>query len=190
VRYEHTITKSLSAFVQYREKSKLQENSRLDENHELERILQGRRQESIRASMTYTMNKWMELSQRIEWTRVGYSVSRTNEQGMLMFAELTWSFPSPRLFGNARFAIFDTDSYDSRLYEFEGDVRGGYSFPALYGRGIRWYIVFGCKVLEQAEISFKYSETLKSGAATLGSGDSEISGPLDNRLTFQLDVVL
>ncbi len=190
VRYEHTITKSLSAFVQYREKSKAQENSLLDENHELERIVQTRHQESIRASMTYTINKWMELSQRIEWTRVGYSVSPTNEQGMLMFAELTWSFPSPRLFGNARFAIFDTHSYDSRLYEFEGDVRGGYSFPALYGRGIRWYIVFGCKVLEQAEISFKYSETLKSGAATIGSGDSEIIGPLDNRITFQLDVVL
>lgn len=190
VRYEHTITKSLSAFVQYREKSKVQENSLLDENHELERIVEARHQESMRASITYTINKWMELSQRIEWTRVGYSVSRTNERGMLMFAELRWSFPSPRLFGNARFAIFDTQSYDSRLYEFEGDVRGGYSFPALYGRGIRWYIVFGCKVLEQAEISFKYSETLKSGAATLGSGDSEIIGPLDNRLTFQLDVVL
>jgi Helix-hairpin-helix motif len=190
VRYEHTITKSLSAFVQYKEKSKVQENSLLDEDHELERIVQARHQESIRASMTYTINKWMELSQRIEWTRVGYSVSRTNEQGMLMFAELTWSFPSPRLFGNTRFAIYETHSYDSRLYEFEGDVRGGYSFPALYGRGIRWYVVFGCKVLAQAEISFKYSETLKSGAATLGSGDSEISGPLDNRVTFQLDVVL
>ncbi len=190
VRYEQTITKSLSAFVQYREKSKVQENSLLDENHELERIVQARDQESIRASMTYTINKWMELSQRIEWTRVGYSVSRTNEQGMLMFAELTWSFPSPHLFGNARFAIFDTDSYDSRLYEFEGDVRGGYSFPALYGRGIRWYIVLGYKVLAQAEISFKYSETMKSGVAALGSGDSEIIGPLDNRLTFQLDVVL
>ncbi len=190
VRYEHTITKSLSAFIQYREKTKMQENSLLDENNELEKMEQARHQESIRASMTYAINKWMELSQRIEWTRVGYSASRTNEEGMLMFAELTWSYPSPRLFGNARFAIFDTHSYDSRLYEFEGDVRGGYSFPALYGRGIRWYIVFGCKVLEQVEISFKYSETLKSGATTLGSGDSEIIGPLDNRVAIQLDVVL
>jgi hypothetical protein len=190
VRYEHTVTKSLSAFVQYKKKSKVQENSLLYANHELERILQARHQENLRASMTYSINKWMELSQRIELTRVGYSVSPTNERGMLMFAELTWSFPSPRLFGNARFAIFDTHSYDSRLYEFERDVRGGYSFPALYGRGVRWYIVFGCKVLEQAEISFKYSETLKSGVATLGSGDSEIIGPLDNRVTFQLDVVM
>jgi Helix-hairpin-helix motif len=190
VRYEHTITKTLSAFVQYREKSKAQEYSLLDENHELGKIVQARHQENMRASMTYTINKWLELSERIEWTCVEYSIAHTNEQGMLMFAELTWSFSSPRLFGNARFAIFDTHSYDSRLYEFEGDVRGGYSFPALYGRGIRWYIVFGYKVLEQAEMSFKYSETLKSGAATLGSGDSEIIGPLDNRITFQLDVVL
>lgn len=190
VRYEHTVTKSLSAFVQYKKKSKVQENSLLYANHELERILQARHQESLRASMTYSINKWMELSQRIEWTRVGYSVSPTNERGMMMFAELTWSFPSTRLFGNARFAIFDTHSYDSRVYEFERDVRGGYSFPALYGRGIRWYIVFGCKMLGHTEISFKYSETLKSGTATLGSGDSEIIGPLDNRVTFQLDVVL
>jgi len=190
IRYEHTITKSLSASIQYKEKTKVQENSLLDENRELARIVQARHQETIRASMTYAINKRMELSERIEWTRVGYSVSRTNEQGMLMFAELTWSYPSPRLFGNARFAIFDTQSYDSRLYEFEGDVRGGYSFPALYGRGIRWYVVFGCKVLDQTEISFKYSETLKSGDATLGSGDSEIIGPLDNRVTFQVDVVL
>ena len=107
-----------------------------------------------------------------------------------MFAELTWSVPSPRIYGNLRFATFDTESYDSRVYEFEGDVRGGYSFPALYGRGIRWYIVFGGKVMEHVEISFKYSETLKSGTAALGSGDSEILGPLDNRVTFQIDVAL
>lgn len=190
VRYEQTITQSLNGLVQYKNKSKAQENSLLDENHELERIVQARHQESIRASITYMINKWMELSQRIEWTRVRYSVSRTNEQGMLMFVDLTCAFPSPRLFGNARFAIFDTHSYDSRLYEFEKDVRGGYSFPALYGRGIRWYVVIRCKVIEQSEISLKYSETLKSGTATLGSGDSEIIGPLDNKVTFQLDVVL
>lgn len=190
LRYEHTITKSLRASIQYKRKSKVQENSLLDENQESARTAQARHQETIRASLTYAINKRMELRERIEWTHVGYSVSRTNEQGMLMFAELRWTLPSPRLFGKARFAIFDTHSYDSRLYELEGDVRGGYSFPALYGRGIRWYIVFGCKVLEQAEISFKYSETLKSGATTLGSGDSEIIGPLDNRVTFQLDVVL
>ena len=189
-RYEQRLSKSLSAFVQYREKAKVQENSILNENSNLQRIVQIRHQESIRASMTYTINKRLELRERVEWTRVGYSVSRINEHGMLMFADLTWSFPSPRFFGDARFAIFDTPSYDSRVYEFEGDVRGGYTFPALYGRGIRWYCVLVYKILEQAEISFKYSETLKSSAATLGSGDSEIIGPLDNRITLQLDVVL
>jgi hypothetical protein len=190
LRFEQTLTKSLRAFVQYREKSKLQENFLTGEKQESKKIFETRDQRSVRVSMTFAINKWTELCQRIEFTGVQYSVSQNHDQGSLISVELNWSYPSPHLYGTSRLVFFDTKSYDSRLYEYEGDVRGGYSMPPLYGRGIRWYFVCGCRVLRQLELSLKYSETLIPDAATIGSGDSEIIGPLDNRVTFQVDVVL
>ena len=83
-------------------------------------------------------------------------------EGMLMFTELNL-FPARSCFyGTTRMIFFDTQSYDSRVYEYESDVRGGYSFPPLYGRGSRWYIVAGWKVRRSVELSFKYSETFQS----------------------------
>jgi hypothetical protein len=40
------------------------------------------------------------------------------------------------------------------------------------------------------EFSFKYSETFQTGAVAVGTGNSEIIGPLDNRVTIQMDVGL
>jgi len=37
--------------------------------------------------------------------------------------------------------VFQSDSYDSRVYEYENDLDGVLTFPPLYGRGVRWYVL-------------------------------------------------
>ncbi len=146
------------------------ENTLLEKDQNPQKILEVRGQDNLRASCSFVLNKWMELAQRIELTAVSYSVSHSRGEGMLMFTEVNLSPPHSSFYATARMIFFDTQSYDSRVYEYESDVRGGYSFPPLYGRGSRWYIVAGWKVFQHTELSFKYSETFQTGAAATARG--------------------
>ena len=190
LRCESTLTKSVNASVQFKENTKTVENTLLDADQNPVTIFEERNQNNLRASFSFALNKWMEINQRIELTTVSYSASHNGEEGMLMFTEVNVSSQHSRFYGTARMVYFDTQSYDSRVYEYESDVRGEYSFPPLYGRGSRWYVVGGITVFPRAEFSFKYSETFQTGAASIGTGNSEIIGPLDNRVTLQIDVGL
>ena len=60
-------------------------------------------------------------------------------------------------------------------------------FLLWYGRGSRWYIVAGLKIGTSVELSFKYSETFQIRSVALGTETSDIIGPLDNRITVQMD---
>jgi hypothetical protein len=83
--------------------------------------------------------------------------------------------------------LFKTDSYNSRVYQFENDVPGVLSNPPLYGEGIKWYIFFRYKTDYGISVSAKYSELNKPANKTFGSGNSQFPGNVDNRLTFQID---
>ena len=190
VRCEGALTKSVNVSLQFKDNIKTEENTALDARQNPEKIFEVRDQENFRASCSFALNKWAEFIQRVELTSVSYSISHNREAGTLMFTEVNLSPPHSCFYGTARMVFFDTQSYDSRLYEYESDVRGGYSFPPLYGRGSRWYVVAGWKVIPHMEFSFKYSETFQTGAVAIGTGNSEIIGPLDNRVTIQMDVGL
>lgn len=91
---------------------------------------------------------------------------------------------------NIRIAPYLTDSYESRLYDFENDVDGAFSLPALYGRGSRWYVLMRYQVSAGIRLSSKYSELQRDGVRHIGSGPDELPANHDRRVTFQLDMGL
>ena len=190
IRCEGALAKSVNLFLQFKDNSKSQESIILDAESDPQKIFEERDQENLRASCSFALNKWSEIVQRIELTTVSYSISQRRSTGVLMFTEVNLFPPHRCFYGTARMVFFDTQSYDSRMYEYESDVRGGYSFPPLYGRGSRWYIVAGWKAIQHLEFSFKYSETFQTASVSTNSGNSQGVGPLNNRVTFQMDVVL
>ncbi|MFN0157897.1 MAG: hypothetical protein ACKVRP_07480 [Bacteroidota bacterium] len=115
-----------------------------------------------------------------------YSLLDRSENGYLLFQELRYR-TSESLTLEFRMVFFETDSYDSRLYEFENDLRGVFSNPALYGSGRRWYVLARYKVNHVLALSMKYAETQRDGVTSISSGPSEIVGDIDNRLSMQLD---
>ncbi len=111
------------------------------------------------------------------------------EKGFLFFQEL--KFQSSRSAGFlGRIVFFKTDSFNSAIYEYESGFSGVLSNLALFGEGLRWYLILRYKLLPQVEISIKYSETYKPKEKSLGSGYYMINGNLDNALYLQLDASL
>ena len=90
----------------------------------------------------------------------------------------------------ARVIFFDTDSFDSRVYEFENDVRGVFANPALFGRGMRWYALVRLKIAAFLGVSAKYAETYRDDVKTMGSGADAIARNVMSRLNIQLDISL
>jgi hypothetical protein len=60
----------------------------------------------------------------------------------------------------------------------------------MFGEGMRWYIILRYKPFRIFILSLKFSETYKPKAKTISSGNNEIEGNIDNRVSFQLDVNL
>ncbi len=145
-----------------------------------------RKTESIRGELTYKVSKYIQLRSRINMVGVSPSSNSSSEKGFLLFQDVKYS-PTPSLNISARIVFFRTDSYDSRVYEFENDLTGVMTNPPLYGEGTRWYLLAQYKTSFGLTLSMKYSELFKPAERTLSSGDTEIQGNIDNRLSFQLD---
>jgi len=62
------------------------------------------------------------------------------ENGFLTSSDLFWTPLDKSVSLNARVMIYDTKSYDSRIYSFENDVLYYNIVPAFYGRGARVYL--------------------------------------------------
>jgi hypothetical protein len=121
--------------------------------------------------------------------RVGHTEFRKGGDGLLLYQDLRWK-PTPQLSVSSRLAFFDTDSYDTRIYEFESELRGSVSNPALYGKGRRWYVTVGYTLFEGVGFSAKCSQTYRDDLKVIGSGPDQIDGNVESRLTAQIDIRL
>jgi hypothetical protein len=149
-------------------------------------ILFQRISNTLRAELLYKNLKGLKLRTRIEVMHKNSAASLPAEDGFLLFQDIN-SEQIKNLSFICRIIFFRTDSYESRLYEFENDLDGIMNNPALFGEGIRWYFICRYKTSIGLNFSVKYSELYKPNENFLSSGLSEIIGSVDNRLSFQMD---
>jgi len=86
---------------------------------------------------------------------------------------------------SGRYALFDTDDYDTRQYVFEQDVLYAFSVPALYGRGTRTYLLAEIRATRHLTFWLRYAETHFRHQQTIGSGLDEIEGSLRSEVKAQ-----
>ncbi|MBX2992479.1 MAG: helix-hairpin-helix domain-containing protein [Bacteroidetes bacterium] len=179
----------LSLSLRYRGKTTESSQASVDEFLRETRLLVNRQQQKVRMTASFQATKQMRLRGRVEGTIVDYAFVNRDQRGWLFFQDIQY-LPHPALVVEARLIFFHTDSYDSRLYEYESDLRGVFSNPAMFGKGRRWYVLLRWNILPEIRLSAKYSETQKEGVKTIGSGLTEIDGNLDNRISVQMEVNL
>lgn len=143
---------------------------------------------SLRPELSYQISKSLQLRTRIEYLFIGSNEVVEAENGFLIFQDVKYS-PINNMSLQARIILFSTDSYNSRIYQFENDLPGVMTNPALYGEGMRWYLTAKYKTNFGLIISLKYTELYKPNERTLGSSYSKINGNIDNRLSLQLDYI-
>jgi hypothetical protein len=128
------------------------------------------RQERFRATCILKVFQNLLIRGRGEYSRVTNQKSGLDERGILMSEEVRL-VPSSALSIAARVTFFQSDGYDSRLYEYESDMEGVYSMPPLYGQGRRWMILLKYAPVRQFRLSAKYGATEIMRGARYGGAD-------------------
>jgi len=140
----------------------------------------------IRLELIYNLTKKLRLRGRFEFNN--YKVAQINavEDGYLFYQDVRFS-PTNDFNFYARIIFFRTESFNSAIYEYENDLTGVLTNRALFGEGIRWYLILRYKPMRLFTLSLKYSETYKPKEETISSGLNEITGNVDNRIALQID---
>jgi hypothetical protein len=141
----------------------------------------------VRLELIYVPTKNLRLRGRIEYNNYKVAEINAEENGYLFYQDVRFS-PSRDLNLYARIIFFRTDSFNSAIYEYENDLTGVLTNRALFGEGIRWYLILRYRPMKFFTISLKYSETYKPGEESISSGTNEITGNIDNRIAFQIDL--
>ncbi|MEZ4691412.1 MAG: hypothetical protein R3A12_15135, partial [Ignavibacteria bacterium] len=128
----------------------------------------------------------LRFRSRFEYVNVEYRNFTGSNKGYLFYSDIRL-IPVKRMTLDTRFIFFNTDSYDSRIYEFENDIQGVMSNLPLYGEGRRWYVVIKYRPFPFINLSAKYAETYFEGVKSIGSGNDRIEGDVSNRLSFGLE---
>lgn len=149
-------------------------------------LLTAKRTQNIRSEFLFSPIINLQLRSRLEFVSVTPQSPNSKDNGYLIFQDVKYQ-PIKNLSFSGRVIFFKTDSYDSRVYEFENDLVGVMTNPALFGDGMRWYFLARYKTNFGLIFSLKYSELYKPSEKYLGSGYSKIIGNVDNRLSLQLE---
>lgn len=159
------------------------ENKEILEEFDNENIIQNRKTEKLRFELYYAINRSIQLKSRVELLYL--NKLNSFEKGILLFEDVKLKLDKITIYG--RIIFFQTDSFNSRIYEFENDISGIMTNPALYNSGIKWYFLAKYTPFKDFYISAKYSELYKPNETNIGTGNNLIIGNIDNKFSLQVD---
>ncbi|NOX18666.1 MAG: helix-hairpin-helix domain-containing protein [Chlorobi bacterium] len=182
VNYTYKFSRSVSIRARYKNEKK----EAFEIFNESDLIVEQLKQ-SIRIDLNFEPSNFLYSKTRIEYLYLLKDQIGERENGFLIYQDLRYRATRALSF-YGRIIFFSTDSYASRLYEFENDLTGIMNNPALFGNGVRVYLLARYKIWDQFGISFKYAETYKPNETEISSALQQIEGNIDNKISLQIDL--
>ncbi|HLV42865.1 MAG TPA: helix-hairpin-helix domain-containing protein [Brumimicrobium sp.] len=88
-----------------------------------------------------------------------------------------------------RYAIFNTDSYETRVYAYEYNLENVFSIPAYFNKGSRAYLMLRYTFLnDRCDLWVRYAAFIYNQEESLSSGPEEIKGNMKSEVGVQLRV--
>jgi hypothetical protein len=174
--------KKLEIYARFRQQTR-QKNER--NSTDLITPLEDVVQRNYRLNLSYAVSELITLKSRVEWITVDRK-SVGQEKGMLITQDVLFKPKKLPFDVSVRYALFDTDSYDTRLYTFENNALYVFSAPSYYYRGSRAYLMLRYSFLRHFDLWVRYGVFIYANRSSIGSGSEEIIGPKKSDITIQL----
>ena len=175
-------SKKITATLRFRSDNKEQNSSLEIPGQNLEYLTKIQRN-YLRFNFSCKVDNHLSFKTRIE--NVWYRENQNNQNGLVFLQDVVWTVrKGVKVVG--RYAIFDTDSYDSRIYAYENDVYGAFSIPGYSGRGSRYYLMLQLSPIKALDIWIRYAQTTYIDREVISSGLEEIQGNAKSELKLQV----
>ena len=184
VQLENSSHEKLFYYFRFRQKNK-QINEAVREDHILE--VMNTRKNYFRFHIEYLISASVKLKNRVEYV-IFKEGSVYKGTGYLIYQDIAWRSKSEKLSLVFRYALFDTDSYDERIYAYENDVLYAFSVPAYYYNGMRGIVMLNFKLTRKINFWVRFAHTFVGNKSVLGTGLDEINDHNRSEIKIQLRV--
>lgn len=177
-------SRNLEIYARFRQQLR-QKNSRISDGTvtEIEDIIQ----RNYRINVSYKVSDNFTIKSRVEYVTINRPSSKP-EDGIMFTQDLLFKPKKLPFDITLRYALFDTDSYDSRMYTFETNALYVFSIPAYYYQGSRMYALIRLTMFKKVDLWVRYGVFLYNNQKTLGTGPELINRNQKTDLTVQLRV--
>ncbi len=177
----YTPTKKIDMSFRFRHRTKFQ-NSSVDNAYD---YLVPYVQYNNRYNLSAQLSPDFKIKSRVEYTHVN-KANEPDEVGVAFAQDIIYKKVGKPISITARYAVFDTQGYDSRVYIYENDVLYGYSVPALYYKGQRCYIMVNWDITRNFEIWVRVAQNIYDNQTVLQAGSlNQINGNKKTELKLQ-----
>lgn len=176
----------LSGYVMARQEKREEDYTIFDEWGREQSAMALAVRNSYRLHLEYQVNSQFRLRSRGELIR-SRAPGDPTEFGYLIYQDVRFRY-SEKLRIDARVTQFETDSYASRVYQFENDLLYVFAIPALYGQGQRMYLLLNYEPYSFLEFWAKYSISIYEDRQTISSGLNTITDDQKQDFGIQMRV--
>ena len=141
--------------------------------------------QQIRLNFIFSPTESLKLHSRLELVKTNEEGLPT-ETGYLVFQDVIWKKLNVPFSVTIRYALFQSDTWNARLYAYENDVLYSYSIPAYYGKGARIYGIFKFDVRRNIDVWFRIAQWTYTDRDFISSGNSMITGFRKTDCTLQM----
>ncbi|MCB0483487.1 MAG: hypothetical protein KDC37_02890, partial [Flavobacteriales bacterium] len=175
------VNRSLQLLALYRNEQRTRNS--FSEGDYFNRLGEERRQR-LRFQFTAAATRQLRLRTRIEGAFYQKN-EEEEEEGFMIYQDINWDSKSGNFGFDLRYAVFNTDDYDTRIYAYENDMRYIFLVPSYYNRGTRTYLNIKYKPAPFATIYLKGAYTFSADTDVFGSGYDTIDGKRKYELRAQ-----
>lgn len=146
------------------------------------------RKNTIRINYDQRVNSQWSFKTRFEWVNHFYGDQKS--KGVMFFQDVKFRLRKIPLTLYGRYAIFDTDNYDARIYAYENDLLGVFSIPSYFNKGIRSYLMLKYDFGRKVDLWLRWDVFSYANQDNISSGLEEIQGNEKTTIKIQLKIKL
>jgi hypothetical protein len=178
----YTPSKKFDVYFRVRSRNKFKSTS-IDEDID---FIVPLKQTNYRLNLSYSILPSLKLKNRVEL--IDYKLDNNKTQkGYVVYQDISYSKLGVPFSVTLRYALFQTDDYNSRVYAYENDMPGAYSIPAYYYKGSRFYVLLDYNVTRNIEVWVRYSQTVYDNKKIISEGSlTEIQGNTRSEIKAQI----
>lgn len=145
--------------------------------------LADRSRSTFRIHTAYSVSSQLQMATRMEYS---FYDETATETGYVLFQDMKYSFTKIPISIAVRYALIDTESFNTRIYAYENDLTYVFSIPPYYGRSSRFYIMAAYTINEHIDVQTKFAQSHFYDRDVISSGLNAINGNKLSEVRMQL----